>query len=81
MKLFEQFKQDLALRRTVARLDLSAGMTDAPSLTAFDDTDPRLAAYLSGLRRVKTIIKNVADYPEAVFLGDIISVIHPIRSP
>ncbi|MBI5356388.1 hypothetical protein HZB78_02120 [Candidatus Collierbacteria bacterium] len=71
MSFFEQFKNDLVLRRAVSKLDLSAGMTDAPSLTAFDDTDPRLTAYLSGLRRVQEDIKKVAGSPEQVFLGDI----------
>lgn len=46
-------------------------MTNAPSLTAFDDTDPRLATYFSGLRKVQTDIKKVAESPESVFFGDI----------
>lgn len=71
MKWIENFKQDLALRRQVAELDLSSGMTDAPSLTAFDGDDPRLGKYLGGLRRVQETIKDAAGSPEQVFLGDI----------
>ena len=72
MKFFEQLKQDLALRKKVADLDLSGGMTaDSPSLTAFDGDDPRLAIYFNGLRKVQADIKKVAESPESVFLGDI----------
>lgn len=66
-----QWQADRKLQRTIADFDLSSGMTDAPSLTAFDGNDPRLGAYLSGLRRVQETIKEVAGSPEQVFLGDI----------
>lgn len=75
MKIIQEkiksFQADIKLRQIISDLDLSAGMTDSPSLTVFDGDDPRLAAYLSGLRRVQAAIKEVGPSPEQVFLGDI----------
>lgn len=71
MKFIDQWQADRKLQETVADLDLSGGMTDAPSLTAFDGDDPRLATYFSGLRKVQRDIQKVAGSHESVFLGDI----------
>lgn len=69
MNFIEQYLADRKLQRTIADLDLSAGMTESPDHTIFADTNPGLKEYLSALHNINESLAEVVNKPEAVHCG------------